>query len=128
MWTKIYTHFYAKVKPSHLFLLHQYFQHILPLIYQLVCPAITIFIGFSNITLFITFTFTNTRFPNKSLITYFFVNQFFNWQLHLFLFQRCLLLQALASSLLLPLQVSYDFTCLVLLVLDVGLNTLIFII
>ena len=46
--------------------------------------------------------------------------------LHLSLFQRCLLLQALASSLHLHPQVSYHFICLVSLVLDTRLNTLVF--
>ena len=44
--------------------------------------------------------------------------------LHLSLFQRCLLLQRLASNLHVHLQVSCHFKCLVLLVLDIRLNTL----
>ena len=40
--------------------------------------------------------------------------------------QRCLLLQTLASSLHLHLQVSYNFVCLVSLVLHIRLNTLTF--
>ena len=45
---------------------------------------------------------------------------------HLSLFQRCLLLQTLASNLNLHLYVSCYFICLVSLVLDIKLNTLIF--
>ena len=46
--------------------------------------------------------------------------------LHLFLFQRCLLLQTIASNLHLHLHVSCHCICLVSLVLDIRLNTLIF--
>ena len=46
--------------------------------------------------------------------------------LHLFLFQRCLLLQTIASNLHSHLHVSSDCICLVSLVLDIRLNTLIF--
>ena len=43
---------------------------------------------------------------------------------HLSLFQRCLLLQTIAFNLHLQLHVSCYFMCLVLLVLDIKLNTL----
>ena len=43
---------------------------------------------------------------------------------HLSPFQGCLLLEALASNLYLHLHVSFHFMCLVLLVLDIRLNTL----
>ena len=46
--------------------------------------------------------------------------------LHLSSFQRCLLLQTLSFSLHLHLQVSCHFICLVSLVLDIKLKTLIF--
>ena len=46
--------------------------------------------------------------------------------LHLSSFQRCLLLQTLASNLHLHLHVSCDSLCLVSLVLDIRLNTLTF--
>ena len=45
---------------------------------------------------------------------------------YLSLFQRCLLLQTIASNLHLHLQVSCHFICLVSLVLDIKLNTLTF--
>ena len=75
--------------------------------------------------MFITFTFTTIRIPSKSFITSFFINSLHSY-LHLSLFQRCLILQALASSLHLLLQVSCHFICLVSLVLDTRLNTLTF--
>ena len=75
--------------------------------------------------MFITFTFTTIRIPSKFFITSFFINSLHSY-LHLSLFQRCLLLQALASSLHLLLQVSCHFICLVSLVLDTRLNTLTF--
>ena len=46
--------------------------------------------------------------------------------LHLSLFQRCLLLQTLASNLHLRLQVSCHFICLFSLVFEIKLNTLTF--
>ena len=50
------------------------------------------------------------------------------WHPHLYLssFERCLLLQAFASSLHLHLHVSCHFMCLVSLALDIRLNTLTF--
>ena len=86
-------------------------------------PALIIFIVqhiISNITRFITFTLTITRIPNKYFITHTFVNHFFC------ILQRCLLLQALSSSLHLHLHASCRSRSLVSLVLDIRLNTLTF--
>ena len=68
----------------------------------------------------IALTLTITRIPNKSFITYAFVNQIF-YSKHLLL---CLLLQTLASNLHLHLQVSCKSVCLVSFVLEIRLNTL----
>ena len=77
---------------------------------------------FSNIKWSVAFTFTFTRIPNISFITYTFINQFFT----IWLFHCCLLLQTLASSLHLHLHVSCHFMRLVSLVLDIRLKALSF--
>ena len=81
---------------------------------------------FTNITRFITFTLTITSIPKNPLLhTPFSINSLHS-HLHLFLFQRSLLLQTLAPNLHSHLQVSCHSINLVLLVLDIRLDTLTF--
>ena len=81
---------------------------------------------FPNIVWFITFLFTIIGFKTNRLSHIPLSINYLHSHLHLSLFQRFLLLKTRASSLNLHLKISYYFMCLVSLVLDIRLNTLIF--
>ena len=117
-WILLYNHLELYYKS---FYFRQYFHYILQLIYQL---AFLYIYNFHNLNIlqhhiFITFTIIITRIPNKSCITFTFANQFFTFTLHFSLIQHCLLLQTLASSLHLHLQVSCHSICLYVYILYV---------
>ena len=102
---------------------HQYFNYILRLIYELI---VFYTYNFHNLNILQHYTIyhiriTIARIPKKYFITYSFVNYFFAFT-SAFIFVPTLL-QTLASSLHLHLQVSCHSIRFVLLVLDIRLNT-----
>ena len=103
------------------FLRHLQFQYILQLIYQLFFSKFTIFIVqiLTNMTWYITYTFIMNPLSHISLSI-----NYLHSHCHLSLFHLCLLLQTLSSSVHLLLHVSCHSICLVLLVVNIRLNTL----
>ena len=110
-----------------LFLLYQYFQCNLQLIYQLIFFYIYSFHSLNTHQRHKIYRiYTHFRFQIDPLShTPLLINSLHS-HLHLSSFQRCLLLETLAGSLHLHLPVSCHSDCFVLLVLGIRLNTLTF--
>ena len=81
---------------------------------------------FQNITCFITFTFTITKILSKCFMTYTFINQFFGFTPTIIINPRLFFVANTRIKSNLHLHVSCHFMCLVSLVLDIRLKTLIF--
>ena len=128
---KNYIYFYGHFPHElfQLFLLHQYFQYILQLVYQIIFSYIY------NLNNLNTHQYHKDLSHSYSHLLGFQINPLshtllsinsLHSHLHLSSFQCCLLLQTLASSLYLYLHVSCRFICLASLILDIRLKTLIF--
>ena len=117
-----YAYFHNQLKLFLLpFLRHLQFQYILQLISQLIFSKLTIFIVqiLTNITWYITYTFIINPLSHIPLSI-----NYLHSHCHLSLFHLCLLLQTLSSSVHICFYMFLATLCLVLLVLNIRLNTL----
>ena len=128
MYKKICIYFHYFVLLLLLFSLHQYFQYIPQLIYQLTFLYTCNFPSLNTlqITWYITFIFTINWIAKKPLITFYFINWFFTLTSAFITIGSLLSFGTLASNLHLHLQVSGHIMSLGSLILGIRLDILMF--